>query len=116
MANAWGNNPIALDTANGATAYAAADDARLGTGTKYHSGRFKIKAIHIYGAANGDTIKINQFKDTAGVLSIDGTDIINTVVETGDLNKTFEFPGGLWVNGIIPTTLSNSSKVRIFLE
>jgi len=101
---------MSLDTQNDDGSYTAANDAFNG-GVKYSTIRYKIYKIQVIDAANGDNVILKQCSD----LSLAGPSIIDVNIETGDLNKVIDFPGGLWVKGICPTTLDNSSKVFVYL-
>lgn len=112
MANTWGGRIIRLDTQNDDVSYTAANDAKvISTGVKYSTQKYKISKIVIVDAANADDVILKQCSTS----SLAGSEIINVNAETGDLNKTLDFPGGLWVKGICPTTLDNSAKVDIYL-
>jgi len=89
--------------------YTSANDVANG-GAKYSTMKHKIDKIAIIDGANGDTVKLDQCNTS----SLATANIIDVDLETGDLNKVFDFPNGLWVNGICPTTLDNSSKVLIY--
>ncbi len=110
MANAWGRRIMRLDTQNDDGTYDPDNDVKNG-GTKYSTLRYKIKKIVIVDAADGDNVILKQCSTT----SLAGPAIIDVNAETGDLNKEIDFPGGLWVKGIIPTTLDNAAKVDIYL-
>lgn len=106
MANAWGSNPIVLDTANDDSSFLAAND-----GVKFHTGRFKIKSIHFSGGANTNAVEITGCKIGAAGGSITGA----LVLETGDLNKQLTFGEGIWVEGLCAKTLGGSTKAIIAL-
>ena len=110
MANAWGGRIIRLDTQNDDGSYTAANDAK-NAGAKYSTLRYKIKKIALVDAVNADDVILKQCSTS----SLAGSEIINVNAETGDLNKEIDFPGGLWVKGIVPTTLDNAAKVDIYL-
>lgn len=114
MANAWGGSTIAIDTQNDDTNYTPASDAKNG-GTKYSSLRYKIKAIQIKGNAANDDIVLAEVKTVVGSAVGGNTflDLLN--LQSGELNKTIEFPGGKWVKGILPVTIGTSCKVLIHL-
>jgi hypothetical protein len=110
MANVWNGRIIRLDTQNDDGTYVSANDAKNG-GTKYSTQKYKISKIAIVDAVNTDDIVLKQ----CSADSLTGSDIINVNLETGNLNKQIDFPGGLWVKGICPATLDNSAKVDIYL-
>jgi len=110
MANKWGRGIMSLDTQNDDGSYDSSNDASSG-GVKYSTLRYKIFKIQVVDAANGDNVILKQCSTS----SLAGPSIIDLNIETGELNKVIDFPGGLWVKGICPTTLDNSSKVYIYL-
>lgn len=110
MANAWGGRIMRLDTQNDDGTYDPDNDVKNG-GAKYSTLRYKIKKIVIVDAVNTDDVILKQCSDS----SLAGPAIIDVNLETGDLNKVIDFPGGLWVKGICPATLDNSAKVDIYL-
>ncbi|MCD4785370.1 MAG: hypothetical protein K8T10_16245 [Candidatus Eremiobacteraeota bacterium] len=107
--NKWGRQVMILADQNDDGSYDADNDVVNG-GAKYSSLKYKIDKIAIIDAANGDTVKLDQC-DTSSLATYN---IIDVDLETGDLNKVYDFPNGLWVKGICPTTLQNSSKVLIY--
>lgn len=110
MANVWNGRIIRLDTQNTDGVYDPANDAKNG-GVKYSTLQYKISKIAIVDGINTDDIVLKECSTD----SLTGSDIINVNMETGDLNKQIDFPDGLWVKGICPTTLDNSAKVDIYL-
>ena len=110
MANDWGGRIIRLDTQNDDGSYTASNDVKNGGG-KYSTLRYKVKKAVVIDAADGDVVVLKQCNST----DFTGEEIFNIKAETGSLSQQVDFPGGLWVKGIIPTTIDNSCKVDIYL-
>lgn len=110
MANAWGANPIILDTANNDASYDTASDANKSTGTKYSTRRFRIQKIVVTGADTNAIILKHCSPST-----LEGSDILNITLETGRLAQSFDFPEGLNVQGILPKTVTSGAKAYIYL-
>lgn len=108
MANLWTQNPIILDTQNDDVAYDSDNDAhKIATGLKYSTKRFKIGKIRVSGA-NSNQIVLKQSSSA----TLEGPTFLDVTLETGDLNKEFNFDG-MWINGIIPKTITSGAKVCI---
>lgn len=101
MANTWGGTTVVLDTQSSDSTYDSTHDFVNG-GTQYNTGRMCVQGIRIQGATNGQTFTLRECTKTNVAT---GNIVMSVAVETGDLRKSYEFPGGKWVNGIVPTAL-----------
>ena len=115
MANVWTTNPMKFDTGTLASAtYAASNDNFLiETGLLYSTQGYKIWKILIVDAATGDNVVLKTLPSTT--LS-DAKPFIDLNMETGDLNKVIEFPGGFWVKGLLPEVFDNVAKMYVYLK
>lgn len=112
MANTgWGKRTIILDTQNDDLTYTAANDAaKTAAAVKYSTQRYCIAGIRVQGDVNTDDILLQECSESA---FLTGQAFFEHKSETGNLHPSVTFPGGKWVDGIIPITIDGNSKVYI---